>query len=59
MVAGLPPNVANAIVDRMMLYPKRMGQAEEFAKLVRHIVENPYLNATTIALDGGARMAAR
>lgn len=31
----------------------------EFGMPVQHIVENPYLNATSISLDGGARMAAR
>jgi NAD(P)-dependent dehydrogenase (short-subunit alcohol dehydrogenase family) len=59
MVAGMPPSVTQSIVDRMLLFPQRMGRQSEFAELVRHIVENPYLNATTIDLDGGARMAAR
>lgn len=59
MVAGMPENVSQSIVDRMILYPHRMGQAEEFANLVRHIVENSYLNATTLNLDAGARMQAR
>ncbi len=59
MVAGLPEKVAQSLVDTMMLFPRRMGRAGEFARLVQHIVENPYLNATTLALDGGARMAGR
>ena len=59
MVAGLPEKVAQSLVETMMLFPKRMGRAGEFARLVQQIVENPYLNATAIALDGGARMAAR
>jgi len=33
-----------------------MGQAAEFGSTVRHIVENAYLNATTISLDAGARL---
>ena len=37
----------------------RMGRADEFAALVRTIVENAYFNATTISLDAGARMSAR
>jgi len=36
-----------------------MGHPDEFAALVRHIAENSYLNATTIDLDGGARMTSR
>jgi NAD(P)-dependent dehydrogenase (short-subunit alcohol dehydrogenase family) len=59
MVAGLPANVTEAMVSRMMLFPQRMGRPSEFGSLVRQIVENSYLNATSIDLDGGARMAAR
>jgi NAD(P)-dependent dehydrogenase (short-subunit alcohol dehydrogenase family) len=59
MVAGLPPAVAKSISERMILFPNRMGQAAEFGALVRHIAENGYLNATTIDLDAGARMAAK
>ena len=59
MVAGMPDNVSQSIIDRMILYPERMGQPEEYAKLAQHIVENSYLNATTLDLDAGARMQAR
>jgi len=59
MVAGMPPNVSQSIIDRMILYPNRMGQPDEFAGLVQHIAENPYLNATTISIDAGARMHPR
>jgi NAD(P)-dependent dehydrogenase (short-subunit alcohol dehydrogenase family) len=59
MVAGLPEKVARSIIDRMILFPSRMGRAEEFAHLACTIVENAYLNATTISLDAGARMSGR
>jgi NAD(P)-dependent dehydrogenase (short-subunit alcohol dehydrogenase family) len=59
MAANLPEKVLNAITDRMLLFPKRMGFPEEFAGLVCHIVENCYLNATTITIDGGARISTR
>ncbi len=59
MVAGMPPKVSQSIVDRMILYPNRMGQPDEFASLVNHIAENAYLNATTISIDAGARMQPR
>ena len=59
MVAGMPENVSRSIIDRMVLFPSRMGRADEFAALVRTIVENAYFNATTISLDAGARMSAR
>ena len=59
MVAGMPENVSRSIIERMVLFPSRMGRADEFAALVRTIVENSYFNATTISLDAGARMSAR
>ena len=39
-------------------FPKRLGRAEDFASLVKHIVENEYLNGEVIRLDGALRMAA-
>ena len=59
LVAGLPPPVAQGIIDKSLVFPRRMGQAHEFAMLVRHVTENTYFNATAIDLDAGARMAAR
>jgi NAD(P)-dependent dehydrogenase (short-subunit alcohol dehydrogenase family) len=59
LVAHLPEKVVQSLVDKSILFPHRMGEPAEFGELVRHIVQNAYLNATTIDLDGGARMAAR
>jgi NAD(P)-dependent dehydrogenase (short-subunit alcohol dehydrogenase family) len=59
LVAGLPKKVAQAIVERMVLFPRRMGEPRELAHLVRSIVENAYLNATCLHIDAGARMSAR
>ena len=56
MVAGMPDTVSQSIIDRMILFPDRMGRPEEFAALVRHIAENSYINATTLNIDAGARM---
>ncbi len=39
----------------MVLNPKRMGHPDEYAVLAAHIVENDFLNGTTIRLDGGQR----
>jgi hypothetical protein len=36
-----------------------MGKSEEFARLVKDIVENPMLNGQVIRLDGGVRMPSR
>lgn len=59
MSADMPPKVHQHLIDNMMLFPRRMGEAPEFAGLVCHIVENAYLNATTISLDGGGRVGTR
>merc|ERR1711920_1110412 len=36
--------------------PSRLGNPEEFAALVEHILHNPMMNAETIRLDGALRM---
>lgn len=54
MSAGMPQKVSDGLIEKM-LFPRRMGRAEEFAGLVRHIVENAYLNAMTIDIDCGMR----
>ncbi len=40
-------------------HPARLGQPSEYAKLARHIIDNPMLNGETIRLDGAIRMAPR
>jgi hypothetical protein len=37
-------------------FPSRLGKPDEYAALVRHIVENVMLNGETIRLDGAIRM---
>jgi len=39
----------------LVLNPKRMGEPDEYAMLAQQIVENDFLNSTTIRLDGGQR----
>ncbi len=58
MLAGLPEE-ARAKLAEAIPHPHRLGRAEEFAALVRHIVENPYLNGEVIRLDGALRMGPR
>ncbi|WP_283138741.1 SDR family NAD(P)-dependent oxidoreductase [Rhizohabitans arisaemae] len=36
-------------------FPKRMGRADEFAQLVRSLVENDYMNGEVIRFDGAIR----
>src|SRR5580765_3340147 len=58
MVAMMPPNVQDAL-GAQVPFPKRLGKPEEFGRLAVFIVENTYLNAESIRLDGGIRMAPR
>lgn len=58
MVAMMPPNVQDAL-GAQVPFPKRLGQAEEYARLARFMIENPYMNAASVRLDGGIRMAPR
>ena len=38
-----------------VVFPKRMGRADEFAHLVRALIENDYMNAEVVRFDGGIR----
>lgn len=37
-------------------FPSRLGRPAEFASLVQHIIENPFLNGETIRIDGAIRL---
>jgi NAD(P)-dependent dehydrogenase (short-subunit alcohol dehydrogenase family) len=54
---GLLPDSAKAALGASVVYPKRLGQPDEFAKLTMAIVDNDYMNGETIRLDGSIRMA--
>jgi len=58
MMAMMPAQVQDALAAQVP-FPKRLGTAEEYGKLAIFIVENVYLNAESIRLDGGIRMAPR
>jgi len=58
MMAMMPAQVQDALAAQVP-FPKRLGTAEEYARLAIFIVENSYLNAESIRLDGGIRMAPR
>jgi 3-hydroxyacyl-CoA dehydrogenase / 3-hydroxy-2-methylbutyryl-CoA dehydrogenase len=55
MLMGMPDNVREAL-GKMVPFPQRLGYPQEYAKLVRQIVENTLINGTTIRLDGAIRM---
>ena len=58
ILARLPDNV-KASLGAAVPHPPRLGQADEFASLALHILDNPMLNGETIRLDGALRMAPR
>lgn len=58
MLARLREDIREAL-EAQIPFPPRLGRPQEYAALVRHIVENPYLNGEVIRLDGALRMAAR
>ncbi|MEE3275439.1 MAG: SDR family NAD(P)-dependent oxidoreductase [Actinomycetota bacterium] len=45
-----------AHLGQSVLFPKRLGSAEEVAFMVMDLLTNPYINAEIIRVDGGIRM---
>lgn len=58
MMEALPAETTAAITANIP-FPARLGDPDEFALMVQQIIENPYLNGTTIRLDGATRLPAR
>jgi NAD(P)-dependent dehydrogenase (short-subunit alcohol dehydrogenase family) len=56
MLRGLPEAVQRSLAESVP-FPKRLGQPQEYALLVRQILDNPMLNGETIRLDGAIRLA--
>jgi len=50
------PEALREALNRMVPFPRRLGYPQEFARLVLQIIENRFINGTTIRLDGAARM---
>jgi NAD(P)-dependent dehydrogenase (short-subunit alcohol dehydrogenase family) len=59
MVADLPDNVRQSIVDRMVPFPRRLGNPTEFASLACEVIRNPMINGTTIRIDAASRLQPR
>ena len=58
MLRALPQEAQDSL-GAAVPFPKRLGEPNEFASLVMHIVSNTYLNGEVIRLDGALRMAPR
>lgn len=56
LLAGLP-EPARVSLGQQVPFPSRLGRPDEFAALMRHIIENEMLNGEVIRLDGALRMA--
>ena len=53
---GALPEEVKADLANEVLFPKRLADADEFATLAEHIINNAYINGETIRFDGGLRM---
>ena len=58
MIGGLTPEIQESL-ESAIPFPSRFVKAEEYAKLVLHIVDNNMLNGSVIRLDGASRLAAK
>jgi NAD(P)-dependent dehydrogenase (short-subunit alcohol dehydrogenase family) len=58
MLQGMSDEV-RASLGAQVPFPPRLGDPDEFAQLVRHIIENEMLNGAVIRLDGAIRMTAK
>jgi NAD(P)-dependent dehydrogenase (short-subunit alcohol dehydrogenase family) len=56
LLAGLP-EPARLSLGQQVPFPSRLGRPDEYAALVRHVIENQMLNGEVIRLDGALRMA--
>jgi NAD(P)-dependent dehydrogenase (short-subunit alcohol dehydrogenase family) len=53
------PDTAQQSLAASVPFPKLLGQPSQYAALVRHMIENRYLNGEVVRLDGALRMAPR
>ena len=55
LLGGLPQEARDALAQSV-LFPKRLGTADDVASLAMEIVRNSYLNGEVIRMDAGIRM---
>ena len=58
LLGALPEPVRQSL-GAQVPFPSRLGRPDEYAALVRHIIENEMLNGEVIRLDGAIRMQPR
>lgn len=58
MMRGLPEKAQVALAAAIP-FPKRLGNAEEYAQTALFLIEHDYMNAESVRMDGGIRMGPR
>ena len=58
MLGALADNVRESL-SASVPHPARLGTPADYAHLAASLIENSYLNGTTVRLDGALRMAPR
>ncbi|HUC36391.1 MAG TPA: SDR family NAD(P)-dependent oxidoreductase [Acidimicrobiales bacterium] len=53
---GMLPEPQREALGQSVLFPKRLGNPDQYGELVVHIAQNSYLNGEVVRLDGGIRM---
>jgi NAD(P)-dependent dehydrogenase (short-subunit alcohol dehydrogenase family) len=56
MVDGMPEQVYQSLCAQVP-FPSRLGKSDEFAETVAFVLENRYMNGSTIRVDGAIRLA--
>lgn len=56
MMAALPQEAQDSLA-KTLPFPSRLGRPDEYARLVKEMVENPILNGEVIRIDSALRMA--
>src|SRR5205814_6862163 len=50
LLANLPQEAQDALAAAIP-FPRRLGQADQFAYLAAHLIDNPYLNCEVVRLE--------
>jgi len=58
MLLGLSQEAQDSLASSLP-FPKKLGDPSQYAALVRHMIENSYLNGEVVRLDAALRMAPR
>lgn len=54
--SGPQAEAFKAHLGESVLFPRRLGSADELASMMVELIRNDYVNGETIRVDGGIRM---